>query len=477
MAARLGQLALLILIVGAIGSCRKDKPVQPVYPPQGPDLLFVTARTDTTISLSWHDRSNDEDGFSLNVFANSALVRPDTLPANTTLKTERELISGTSYRFVLRAFNENGESDSAEVSATTTGSPPPEPPTNIQATPLSSTSVRVTWSRVGVPQFFLVSRRPVSGAWATVGSRLGTDSTYTDSTAGPLTDYYYRVGAQTGSAIRWSVDSAFASTPDGPPLAPDSLHASILVGTGVTLTWLDRSANETGFEIGRGTPGHFLIVIDSVGTDVTSYADNLGSDMGDYTYRVRAYNSHGASAWTAPLDLHYEICSNGIIPLCEGSYWQYAVLDSAGPDYTIQREIVSLDYPTGLDYYLVAQWQVQPSPIADTLYYLRNFEGEGCELLHYPVIGSPTPQMLYKYPAAVLDYYFVDGDCVYVAGTGVDVTVNSIVYSNCYVFQRDFDSSHSIQIYIKPETVGIVREQEFINDISVVRRDLTMYHL
>jgi hypothetical protein len=481
MATRLGLLTLLVIILGAVGSCRKDKPPQLFTPPIAPNLLTATAWSDSTIKLTWNDRSFDEYGFLLRIHRDTIFVRTDTLPANSIQKIVPHLISGTTYRFSLTSYNEAGESDSAaELTSQTTGTPPPEPPINVHAQVLAPTVIRVMWTRVGTLQTFLVSRRTLNDAWITVGSRPATDSSYTDSTLQPVSTYYYRIGAQTGSSVAWSVDSAMATTPDGPPLAPDSLRSSVLIGYGVTLTWHDRSMNETGFHISRSWPGHGFTTIDSVGANITTYTDLLGNQTGDYVYRVRAYNAIGVSAWTPVDSTHYDYCSSGVLPLCVGNFWDYVVTDTVGGDYHLRREIVQLDYPTGLDYYLLAQWVIQPTPIPDTLYYLRNFSPEpnsGCWKLNHPAGLNPVPQMLYKYPAMLSDYYYVDGDCVLVAGIGVSISVNGVPYTSCNVYQRFFDVSHSIQVYVKPGTVGIVREQEFVGDVPVVRRDIIGYHV
>ncbi len=474
MATRWGQLALLILIVGAIGSCRKDKPIQPQSPPEAPDLFSAVAWSDSTITLAWHDRSSDEDGFYLRIQVADSFVRTDAVAVNTTQKVIHQLSPGTTYRFRLTAFNEAGESDSVVVTSQTTGNPPPLPPTNVQAVALDSRSVRVTWTRAGTPQNYLISRRQDSSTWSTISTRPASDSSYTDTTVAPINTYYYRVGAKTGSAISWSADSAFANTPDGPPAAPDSLGATVLIGYGVTLSWKDHSSNETGFHISRSSFGQLFAIVDSTTANDTSWVDILDNQTGDYSYRVRAFNVQGFSAWSDIEQVHYDICSAGIIPLCVGNWWEYAVLDTVGADYSVHREVIALDYPLGLDYYLMAQWVVEQTPTPDTLDYLRNYS-DGCWQLSYPLSGSPAPQRLYKYPAQVGQFYFADGDCVLVAGTGVSVTVNQVVYSNCYVYQRYYTPSYSIQIYIKPETVGIVREDEFVNAVRVVRRDVTSY--
>jgi hypothetical protein len=91
-----------------------------------------------------------------------------------------------------------------------------------------------------------------------------------------------------------------ASTSTALPAAPTSVTAVALNSQDVLISWVDRSSNETGFEIQRET--HItskLVLTATVGTtgaNTTSFVDVCG--VGKFSYRVRAVNAAGASAWT-----------------------------------------------------------------------------------------------------------------------------------------------------------------------------------
>ena len=471
MAIRLGRLALLVIAAILLGSCQSDeKDPQLTEPPLAPNLLVATSQTDNTISLSWNDRSQDEDGFNLYIRREGLPFRTDVLAANRIQYTVTGLSAGTSYLFILTAFNGSGESDTtAQLTAQTSGFPPPEPPFNVTTQVVGLNVVRVGWTRATPPQSYLVSRRLLDNpTWTTIGTRPGTDSTYNDSTVAPLTNYFYRVGSQVQQTIVWSLDSAHVLTPDGPPTAPDSLSAEVIVGTGVILSWHDDSDNETGFHISRDN-----VVMDSVGANVTTYLDHL-TEVADYSYRVRAYNAQGVSNWSAHIVVEYDFCSDGAIPLCVNNWWQYTVTDSIGPDYTVQQQVLRIDYPTGQDHYLIGAFPTETPGNVDTLHYLRNFN-DGCRTLHYPSDGNV--QLLYKYPATVGQSYVIGQDTMLVASTGTDKLVNGVLYTNCYIYQREIPDEfmHVLTIYVKPLTVGVVFEEERINDEIVVRRGITEF--
>lgn len=90
------------------------------------------------------------------------------------------------------------------------------------------------------------------------------------------------------------------STPVALPDAPSNPAASDNGDGTATITWVDNSSNETGFELERqkqrknGSWSGSTIL--SVGVDVTGMTDASGA--GTFQYRVCAVNSVGASAWT-----------------------------------------------------------------------------------------------------------------------------------------------------------------------------------
>jgi hypothetical protein len=86
--------------------------------------------------------------------------------------------------------------------------------------------------------------------------------------------------------------------PGLPPAAPTGLTAQLVSPGQVNLTWLDNSSDETGFEIQRRAGAGEWMRIALVAPNVTRFGD-LGVTPGViYTYRVRAMNESGDSAWS-----------------------------------------------------------------------------------------------------------------------------------------------------------------------------------
>ncbi len=82
------------------------------------------------------------------------------------------------------------------------------------------------------------------------------------------------------------------------PSAPSHLSASKVSDTEVELLWADNSGDEQGFKIERQPEGGGYLEIARVDRDTTSYSDRDLKGETCYTYRVRAYNNHGNSAYS-----------------------------------------------------------------------------------------------------------------------------------------------------------------------------------
>ncbi len=84
-----------------------------------------------------------------------------------------------------------------------------------------------------------------------------------------------------------------------PPAAPSGLIGTVLSPTSVRLNWTDNSNSETGFNVHRalGPHGQFVQVA-QVGQNTTTYTDTTVLARRLYRYRVQAFNSAGASAWS-----------------------------------------------------------------------------------------------------------------------------------------------------------------------------------
>ena len=83
-----------------------------------------------------------------------------------------------------------------------------------------------------------------------------------------------------------------------PPAAPSKLTAEVVSSSQTKLVWADNSSNETGFQIERKTGTGAFRLIGTVGANKTSCSDVGLAASTTYTYRMRAYNKSGNSAYS-----------------------------------------------------------------------------------------------------------------------------------------------------------------------------------
>ncbi|UII35012.1 GEVED domain-containing protein [Fulvivirga ulvae] len=82
------------------------------------------------------------------------------------------------------------------------------------------------------------------------------------------------------------------------PSAPSGLSASVSSATSISLEWTDNASTETSFEIERSVNGGSYSVVNTTGANVNSYEDTGLAASTSYSYRVRAKNGAGYSAYS-----------------------------------------------------------------------------------------------------------------------------------------------------------------------------------
>jgi fibronectin type 3 domain-containing protein len=265
-----------------------------------PSNLKATAVSDSQINLNWTDRSDNEKGFiierriSSGSYAEIASLEPDT-----TAFADTGLLSGVTYSYRVKAYNDEGESAYSNVVSLSTGEAVPDEPGNLKATAVTSTRIDLTWTdRSYNEKGFKIERRTSSGSYSQIAAVGANATSYTSSGLEPGTRYYYRVCAYNDAGSSAYSNEANAITGGAVPDAPGSLTAKAVTSTRIDLSWTDRSDNEKGFKIERRTSSGSYSQIAAVGANATSYTSS-GLEPGTrYYYRVCAYNDAGSSAYS-----------------------------------------------------------------------------------------------------------------------------------------------------------------------------------
>jgi hypothetical protein len=456
---RLKWTSPLIAVVAAfalLASCNK-KSTGPEGPtrPAAPSELTVEASDTTTVMLSWRDNANNEEGFRVYEWDGVQWTLNGTTAADSTHYLVTGLWPGTEYGFRVSAFNSVGESDfSTSVTISTTSVP--SAPQNVTAQTLAHNRIRLSWIDVSDDELgFVVQRHTETDTFVTIATTAPNDTTYDDNNLTPETLYYYRVGALGPVTTRWSLQDTTRTWPHAVPDPPSHLTAEVIVGTGIQLTWQDNSYSELFFFVFRNDDSTTYKRVDSLGANTIAYSDRTVVEDHRYQYRVYAGNDVGISEGTNEVAAYYGYSSAGMIPLARGNQWNYKVRE--GSKYSDLRTVVlRVDLFGTFPWFLIEEINDTTNGV-DTTTLMRNEQGLGVFCREQ---GSSVVRLLWKYPAAQGDHYFVEGDCVRVFTAKDTVQVPAGEFQHSYGYRRFLDSGGTIDTYIEPG-VGILRVRTY----------------
>lgn len=264
-----------------------------------PTNLTATA-VSGQIALTWTDNATNEtcynvarsvDGVNWTIVA--------TLAANSTSFTDVNVVAGGTYFYRVSA---GGVTQSSDYSNQAQATLAPQSPVGLTATAVSSKQVNVAWNDVAGESGFKVQRSTDGGAtWTVIATVGATVTSYQNTGLAPSTTYLYRVVAFNAGGDSLASAAASATTQAAPvaPVAPSGLAATSVASRQVALKWTDNSLNETGFTVERSSNGgKSWSIVGTVSADATSFTDTSVSGRKTYTYRVRAFNDGGNSAYS-----------------------------------------------------------------------------------------------------------------------------------------------------------------------------------
>jgi fibronectin type 3 domain-containing protein len=194
-----------------------------VTPPTSPTGLLATAVGSNRIDLSWAPGSDPESGVS-----RYEIIRNGTIVGSTpgTSYSDGNLHPGTTYTYVVAAVNGAGLTGAPSEPATATtesGPSPPSAPSDLDATPVSTTRIELTWTAAADPESG-IAQYLVFRDGALIDST--TDLGFSDTGLTPATTYRYEASAVNGDGVEGPPSTpAVATTP------PVSATGDLLVHT------------------------------------------------------------------------------------------------------------------------------------------------------------------------------------------------------------------------------------------------------
>ena len=331
---------------------------EPLAPPAAPSGLVADPVSDSEVSLSWVDNSDNESVFEIE--RNNQLLS-HTASANQTAYTDKGLDSGSTYTYRVRARNAAGESDWSLADDAITDAPPPYQTVYVSSESTLAGSVvsgSLTDTQAAGDELLEVISEQESGGrpslrhsyldhrWSlsvpaglvslsvtgwTDGSSDGDDFEIAYSTGGEFTTVCtLAVGSASECTVAFDLASsatvtvrltdtdqlegsrsldrvnidqivAFAESNGGSviaPTAPTGLQGDNSTPGIIALTWVD-AANESTYEVRRfdrlNEECVNKTVIAVLPQDTQSHSDETVTSMTSYCYQVSAVNAIGAA--------------------------------------------------------------------------------------------------------------------------------------------------------------------------------------
>lgn len=280
---------------GAVSAMSAIVPVTTLALPSAPIAVIGTATSTKQITLVWTPGLSGLAISSYRVFRGS--TASNLTQVGTTTKptyTDNNLTMGTTYYYGVEEVDSGGNVSpmSTPIPVTTLG--PPQPPTNVVATPTSPKQINLTWvaGPSGMPvKSYKVFRGTTQSNLSQVGTPLTTS--YSDTTLSAGNTYYYGVEEVDTLGNVSAMSAIVPATTLGPPSPPVGVAAVPASTKQMSVSWSAGASNlsVSSYKVFRGTTPSNL---SQVGTaTATTYSDKSLSPATTYYYGVEEVDSAG----------------------------------------------------------------------------------------------------------------------------------------------------------------------------------------
>lgn len=277
--------------------------------PTKPDELKISSTNTDRLTITWKDNANNEKGFRIERKTGSgSFSEIATVSANVTSYTNTGLSNNTTYSYRVRAYNDAGNSNYSNEVSGKTGVALTKPE-SLEASEVNTDRVTLAWKdKSDNERGFTIERKTGNGSYSEIATVKANTTSYTDTRLRNETTYTYRVQAYNDDG-RSDYSNELKVTTGLTPEKPTALTVTLVAADKIQIEWKDNADNETGFRIERKTGNGSFSEVTTVKANTTTYTNTGLQNRTEYTYRVRAYNDVGNSAYSNEV-----ITATGLVP-------------------------------------------------------------------------------------------------------------------------------------------------------------------
>ena len=283
---------IMVAMIAASLAIGVFAPAVSAAPPGTPTNVAATPLSNTSIRVDWTDTTG-ETSYSVYRWNGVAWVNKGTPGGNAITFTDSTIDTPGLYYYLVCANNADGQTCANYVSANNSvNNNPPSTPSNVSATPLSNTSIRLNWTdSTGETSYSFY--RWSGSAWVNKGTGAQHSTTFTDSTIVTPGLYYYLVCANNhgGQTCANYVSANNGVGGDPKPSTPGNVTATALSSSSIRVNWTD-SSGETSYSFYRWT-GSTWAGIGTGAQNATTFSQSGLAAGTTYYYLVCANNNAG----------------------------------------------------------------------------------------------------------------------------------------------------------------------------------------
>lgn len=299
----------------------------PQIPPSAPTLAFISGVGHSSVPLNWTSAARVETyRVERAPSASGPWATVATLTAPASNYIDFTVSPAMTYVYRIVALNSVGSATSNNRFATTPQLPLPTAPAALEASVLSATEIRLSWTDAGDESSYRVERRVGEVAWSTVATLPANTVTVVDGTVSVGVFYTYRVVAVNARGETPSAELAVRAAAIG-VIARDDFDPDIDYPVWSELTGATALGGPAGFHSGKA------LWMGGSGTRSAALAPLDLSLGGSLRFLVRAGNSavDGITYWDnsetgETLQVQYALA---------GGAWQtFATINTVFPNHS-----------------------------------------------------------------------------------------------------------------------------------------------